>query len=296
MAQQTLTPETRPYRIPDYDWTKDEWNEEEKNAVLFWYMNGHGTGDTAQARFAPFMLRYNPLGFRTFRRHVRYFGGGTPIGLLFVHTYAAVGKGDNCLYQIVTARQAGLSRAQVIEAINFAWLTAGPTMNAAAEACGPYLFAWDDQRQSGTFKWPDGWATGNELMRSGIDTSTDDFTSDEVDKLEAWHSRMTGSAPRWIRSWARLQPRAYKTTRIRYEKGFGVTLPVQMFPLFTLHLSTYLGRAESARQAVLQAKAFGVKRREILGTMESAFVTGGEPLMSDVLTDGVIDAIESVDE
>src|SRR5207244_84467 len=143
-------------------------------------------------------------------------------GRLCVQPHAERGNGDNCLYHILTARQAGLSKTQVLEAINFAWLSAGPTMNAAAEACGPFLFAWDDQRPVGTFKWPDGWATGNEVMKSGIDTSTDDFTAEEVDKLEAWHTKMTGDAPRWLRTWARLQPRAYKTTRIRYEKGFGV--------------------------------------------------------------------------
>lgn len=289
-----LRSHSKRYPFPKIDWTSDDWAGDDKEKVLRWYMEAHGTGDTSQARFAPFMLEYNPLGFRLYRRHVQYHGGGAPGALLFIHYYAAVGLGDNCLYQMVSARQQGLTKGQVLEALAFAWLTAGPTMNAAAEKTSSFLFGWEDDGKPSTYQWPDGWAPDPDAMRSGMDLSTDEMSADDLQALRGWHERVEGEVPRYVDAWARLQPKAYKTNRIRYERGFGMTLPVQIFPLFTLHLATFRVWPRAVRQALLQARTFGVRRPEALGAMESAFTCGGEPMMAGVLTDEVLDALEAL--
>jgi uncharacterized protein GlcG (DUF336 family) len=288
------TTQSESVAVPEFDYTRDEWTQPEIDSVLHWYQNVHGAGDTSLARFAPFMLQNNPLGFRTFRRHVRYLGGGAIGPICFVHTYAALGKGDQCLYQIITCRKAGLTKRQILEAIDFAWLTGGPTLNATAESAGSYLFSWEDQGEESGYQWPAGWNADPNLFGSGIDYRTDDLRSWEIDAINAWYQRMTGEVPRWIEVWSRMHPRQYKTTRIRYEKGFGVSLPAQLFPLFTLHLNTYLSRPRSVRQALTLASRLGVCRRDAMLVMEAAFVTGGEQLMNEVLTDEVIDVLESM--
>jgi len=129
-----------------------------------------------------------------------------------------------------------------------------------------------------------------------MDLTTDGFSQKDIEALKAWHRRMTGEVPRYVEAYARLHPKAYKTNRIRYERGFGETVPVQMFPLMTLQLATFKVWPRAARQAILQARALGVKRPEVLGAMESAFTCGGEAMMAGVLTDEVVDALESLPE
>ncbi len=291
---QQLRSHSARYPFPKVDWLSDDWTGDDKEKVLNWYMQAHGTGDTSQARFAPFMLEYNPLGFRLYRRHVQYHGGHAPGAVLFIHYYAAIGLGDNCLYQMVSARQQGITKAQVLEALSFAWLTAGPTMNAAAEKTSAFLFGWEDDGKPSTYEWPAGWAPDPAALRSGMDLTTDEFSDEDIEALKAWHKKMTGDVPRYVEAYARLQPKAYKTNRIRYERGFGETLPVQMFPLMTLQLATFKVWPRAACHALLQAKTLGVHRPEALGAMESAFTCGGEPLMAGVLTDEVLDALESL--
>src|SRR4051812_16645901 len=108
--------------VPDIDWVAEEWTPNEKDQMLRWYTEAHGTGDTSLARFAPFMLQYDPLGFKRYRRHVRTHGAAVPGALLFLHTYAVLGNGPGALVQMLSAKQRGFTKAQVIETLSFAFL------------------------------------------------------------------------------------------------------------------------------------------------------------------------------
>lgn len=279
--------------VPDIDWSSEGWTPAEKDQMLRWYMEAHGTGDTSVARFAPFMIQHNPAGFKRYRRHVRYHGRAVPGPLLFLHTYAVLGNGDGALYQMLSAKQRGFTKPQVLETLAFAFLTSGPIMNGAAAATSAYLFAWDDDGKPSKVQWPQGWAPDPAAFRSGMDLTTDEFTAGDLDALKAWHQRVKGEVPRWVGAWAKLGGHGYKTNRIRYEIGFGVSLPKQLFPLFQLHLATYRVWTEAARQALLHARALGCTRDQVVETMESAFTCGGEQMMAGVLTDRVIDVLES---
>ena len=291
-----MSTETKAHAIPELDWTSDDWTPQEREVMLRWYMDAHGTGDTSLARFAPFMIRYDPVGFKRYRRHVRHHGRTVPGSLLFTHTYAANGVGDNCLYQVVSSRQRGFTKAQVIETLSYAYLTAGPAMNAAAASLSAFLYAWQDDGKASTYEWPSDWRTDPKGFRSGIDHQTDEFSATDIEALSAWHKRMTGTTPRYVRAWAKLNGPAYKTNRIRWEGTFGTTLPLQLFPLFTLHLATFRVWPEAVLAALKHARTLGLRRSHVADTLESAFTCGGEAMMAGVLTDEVIDVLETFPE
>jgi hypothetical protein len=112
-----------------------------------------------------------------------------------------------------------------------------------------------------------------------------------VDLLRQWHLQMGGEVPIDVELWTKLHPRAYKTTRARYETALQV-LPAQLAPLFTLFNATYSIWPNVARRSIVQARALGVQRHHVVQTMSwAALLKGGEWKLEAVLADGVGDLL-----
>jgi hypothetical protein len=277
---------------PQIDLSTADWSAEERAQVMAWYAGTHGPGDTSLVPFVPFMIEHNPAGFKRLRQHSVTFGrtGSKPYTYapVVLFTYAVIGHAKGCLYTIIATRQRGLAKRQVQELLAFAYVYGGPfAINAVAETAALYLSAWQDDGRPGTHEWPEGWSIDPTVFRSGLDFDTPGMTPDEVAALSAWHERMGGEVPPHVALWSELNPASLKTHRARYETGIGETLPAQIFPLCTLQLATIRAQPALVRRSLLQARALGVKRRDIVQTMEVAFVFGGELQMEAVLTEEV---------
>src|ERR1700730_14628099 len=164
--------------VPALDFTSDTWSPNEQAQMLRWYMTAQGTGDTSLAKFAPFMIQYNPAGFKRYRFHQRTLGISVPASLLFLHTYAVVGNGEGALYMMVSCRQSGFTKPQVLETLGFAFLSGGPQgMNAVADKCSPFLVAWEDTHTRSKAKWPHGWKPDPDALKSGLDLTAERLTA-----------------------------------------------------------------------------------------------------------------------
>jgi hypothetical protein len=266
------------------DLTTDAFGVEEKERVLAWYREVHDHGDLDLAPFARFMLEHDPTGFKRIRRHLLTLGDeldGPSLPhaagvLMFVHTYIVLGMGKGALYEIVAARDIGVSRVEVNETIRLATLYGGPRgINALAEVAEDYLRAWDDDTPS-RVAWPGAWTHDIEPLRSGIDLATDELEPGELELLRAWYLRTYGEVPPHVELLAELAPRALKTQRARFETAVTGDLPVQMVALFAVHTSAVRIWPQPLRRAMQLARALGLRRGEVAAALFWAAVYGGE--------------------
>lgn len=273
------------------DYSTDTFSPEEKASVLAWYRDVHEYGDLDLAPFARFGIEHDPVGFKALRRHVEALGRmPLPVGaavLMWVYTYAALGNGKGALYEIIAARELGASRAEVMETVHLAALTAGPLgLNPLGEFAHDYLLEWtrDDDR-GGRIEWPEGWAPDVQRFRSGIDLGNDGLTPDELELLRQWNLRMYGDVPRSLDVAARAAPEAYKTQQARFEKAVKGALPAQMIPLLLLHLSSIRLWPVPTRRSIQMANSLGVAPEYVVSTLFWAAVYGG-----DVVLESAVDA------
>jgi hypothetical protein len=279
---------------PTVDLTTNTWTEKERADTVRWYELAHGTGDTRFIQMVPFMIEYNPAGFKRWRALVPALTGAVPRGLFLLHMYAATGNAQGTLYETVTCRLNGnFTKKQIIETLNFAFFAAGPPGgNSIAENMSMYLASWEDDRDN-VITWPEGWVIDPDRFRSGIDHTTIGFTEPELVGLKDWHMALTGEVPRFVDTWARLRGAAYKANRARFEVTPGTTIPVQAYPLMSMLLAAYQERIPALRRALLICRHLGVKLQQVVEVLDLAFQYEGEQKMACVLTDEIIDLLEA---
>jgi hypothetical protein len=276
----------------DLDLSTDEFSADEKERILRWYLETHGTGSLDLVKFAPFLIEHEPGSFKRYRRHVTAIaqargGVGLPqavVGLLFLHAYTAIANERGVLYEVIAAREWGATKREVMETLAFSFLEAAPRgINAAAEMSDDYLREWIDDGRPTRIEWPAGWAADPKVFQSGIDSTTDELTPAELEAIVEWHRRMHGSDGVNVRRLAELHPSAFKTHRLRYERAISGSLPAQIFPLYTLHLATLKRRPAAMRSSLQMAKQLGVDRHHAVQALWWGLLYGGETMLDDVM-------------
>jgi hypothetical protein len=289
------------------DWSvEDRFSAEERQTLLDWYRNAHGTGDLGLVKFAPFLIDFLPAEFKLSRRHLSAIpkprdGVALPdvaLILCYLHSYIATSYTEGILYQIISARRLGASRALVMDVLRYAYMSAGPRgMNAVADRSEAYLRDWaGDDSPATPIGWPPGWAPAPGAFRSGIDLTTTDLTETEILAITRWHQRMHGAMPRHVELFAQLHPEAYKLQRIRYEKSVGPVIPAQLVPLLTLHLAAMRLQSAVMRQAVHQARVLGARRHHVVQTLFSGLRQSIDPMVLEAAVDAVGDELSGWEE
>jgi alkylhydroperoxidase/carboxymuconolactone decarboxylase family protein YurZ len=284
------------------DLSTDTFTDEEKELTLAWYREYHEHGDLDLAPFARFMVEHDGTGFKRLRRHMLVFdepGGEPPLPLaagvlMFVHTYFALGMGKGALYEIVTMRELGVTRAEILETLAFGAFHGGPRgINAFAEVGDEYLRAWEEAAGTVTrIAWPERWAPDVARFRSGIDLSTDELRPGELDLIRDWYRGLYGEVPAHVDFLARTAPRALKTQRARFETTVRGALPAQMIPLLAAHLYALTLAPKPLRRALQAARVLGVTRREATTTLMWAAVYGADVVLETAF-DAAGDVLES---
>ena len=299
--------EERNFADTGLDFTvEDSFTPEERANLLAWYNETHGDGGIELVPFAPFLMDNLPAAFKLSRRHLVAIAkpqDGIRLPdvatiLFYLHTYAAYANPRGIVYEIINAREAGATKAMVLDVLNYAYLSAGPRgMNAAAEHSGEYLRQWPaDEPAKKDIRWPDGWAADPTALHSGIDLNSAELTDHEVRVISAWHQRMHGVVPRHVELFAKLHPEAYKIQRIRYEKSLGKTMPAQLAPLMTLHLASHRLQTGVMRQAIHQARMMGVRRHHVVHTLLMGLRQSIDPMVMEVAADGIGEVLAGWEE
>jgi hypothetical protein len=182
----------------------------------------------------------------------------------------------------------GVTRAQLMETIVHAGLSAGPRgMQRVYRALG--IILGDYVEHPRTIEWPEGWAPDMEAFQCGLDTSTRLLTPHDKRAIEDWYERTIGEVPRWVMFLARHDPTSLKAYRGRWERTFRGALPKQMFPYLSIRHATVMGLRDGLREAVLLGKAWGMTHDYIVNTIVQSvhYFTGVERLnmVDEVLSD-----------
>jgi alkylhydroperoxidase/carboxymuconolactone decarboxylase family protein YurZ len=210
---------------------------------------------------------------------------------MFVHTYFVLGMGKGALYEIITMRELGATRGEIMETIALGGLHGGPRgINAFAEIGDEYLREWHEADGAvSRVEWPERWAPDVDAFRSGIDLSTDELLPGELELIRDWYRRMLGEVPAQVDFLAEAAPRAFKTQRARFETAVKGALPAQMIPLLTLHLSAVRLWPKPLRRSLQLARTLGATRREAVTALLWAGVYG-----ADIVMETAIDAAGDV--
>jgi hypothetical protein len=287
------------------DFTTEAFSQQDRDKLLGWYQTEHGLEDLSLVSYMSFLMDYLPGPYKRMRQHaqatmVESDGVSLPLlayVLFAIHAYTAINFPKGVLYEIMTAHSMGAPKQLVLDVLGHAYLSAGPRgMDAVAELSEPYLREWVEPTGK-TIDWPEGWGPDEDAFRAGIDYSTPDLTDAEILKLSEWYQRMHGVVPRHVELFGRLQPRAYKLQRIRYEKSVGAVMPAQLAPLLMLYLATMQNEPAIMRQSVHQARALGCRRHHVLQTIEGATrQMRVHPLYMEQVTDAVGDQLAGWEE
>jgi len=267
---------------PGLDFTTDTLTPAEAERYLAWCARVHGEGNLDLVPFAEFFVECDPAGLKYLRRHTATIR--LPISaavLMWTHTYCVLGSAKGVLYEVIAARELGASPDDIIQVIRCAGWVAGPyALNAAGESVLPYLRAW---RVAGVapsrLEWPDDWKADPDAFRTGIDHAADDLLPGEFEKIENWYDRVHGSLPPELRLAAETNPRAFKMSRVRFERIADAGIPAQLFPLLMLHTAVMQDRPTEALRAARLAAHLGVDLNTLAQVVHWAAALGGEPAL-----------------
>src|SRR3989442_12096 len=209
------------------DFTREQFTPEEANGLVKWYQETHGEGDMTLNLFADYLIKYDDGGIKAFRRNAIELarpdasGDGLPpvfFNLLYLHLYAVLFREKETLYEIISCKVLGVSKAEVLDTIRLAYITGGPSgINAIAERGRRYLDDWDDDSPP-VLTWPQDWSRSGETLSAGMDVASAELSSDEAANLRAWHERTSGSVPPYVGFLEKHAPTVLKTMRLRTER------------------------------------------------------------------------------
>ena len=196
-----------------------------------------------------------------------------------MHTY--INQGwlvgiENCTRGL---QRSGVTKAQLIEAIMHAQLSAGIRgLQHVYLALGIILGDYVERKEPAD--WPEGWAPDPDAFKCGMDYSTRELTAQDRKAIFEWYEKNIGEIPRRITFLAKHDPETLKNWRAQHESTFRGALPKQMWPYLSLRHCTVAGDRGGLREAALLAKAWGVSDAYIVNTVIQGayYFTGWERL------------------
>jgi hypothetical protein len=183
---------------------------------------------------------------------------------------------ENCTRGL---QQRGVTRAQLMEAILHAQMSAGMRgLECCFRALG--IILGDYVERDTPAVWPEGWAPDMAPFFCGLDQSTRELTAADRRNLHDWYMRTTGEIPTWVTFLEKHDPVSLKAYRSKWEGVFRGALPKQMMPYLTIRQTTVLGNRGALREAVLLGKAWGMTDAYIVNTIVQGayYFTGFENL------------------
>ncbi len=276
---------------PGFDFSSSELTEGEASRYLAWCARVHGEGNLDLVPFAEFFVEYDPQGLKRLRRHTGVLQ--LPISaavLMWAHTYAVMGFAKGIIYEVIAARELGVTKAEVVDVLRIAGYYGGPfALNATGELTLPYLRAWDEASDTPTV-WPAEWTLDSDALRTGIAHETDELMDGELDQVRAWYERVHGGMPRSLELAAATNPGAFKMSRVRFELLAGRHIPVELVALVSLHTAVACRWRSNLRRAVELALFLGIERDIIETTIHWGSVVGGEWALDEAF-DAVADLV-----
>jgi hypothetical protein len=210
-----------------------------------------------------------------------------------LHQYICQAFRDGIEYEMILSQTLGASKSDLLDLVSVAFIHSGhPGMYLVAETMTDFFRDYEQKEGPG---FPAGWAYDATAFDSGMDYSTLGASKQDLDKLFAWYEQNIGEIPRYVQMLAKYRPDLLKAYRNRYEHAIRESLPKQMMPYVHIHYNVFRGFSEAIRENILLAKAFGLKKSQVLDAVFSAILhTGANGL--DTVDRAAGDLLESYPE
>ena len=198
----------------------------------------------------------------------RLFGSPDPVqivmsGIAHLFTYINVCWEAGILNEFKSLQRQGLTKAQLMEIVMAAQLSAGfKGLESVYRAVGMLLRDFQDRPEPAA--WPEGWAPDRGAFQSGLDLSTRELTGADRRAIFTWYEKTIGEVPRSIEFVANYHPEFLKAYRIKWEGALRGALPKQVMPYLMLRHNTHNGFRDGIREAALLGRAWGMSRRWIM--------------------------------
>lgn len=229
---------------------------EEAKRLEAWYSDLHGTGDLDLVPFVTFLMKHRPDILKHHRFVAEAKNKAQHIGLLanvvlFLHYYTVVANAKGILYEIIAARKAGGTKAEIVDTIVLAYVNGAGTngLNAVGELSSRYLEEWTDAGRAAADPWPKGWGP---------------HTAARPAEDSAYTRLLDEQRPTVLREWRALQAAAV------------TALPPQMEELCRLHLAIIRRDDAAIRRSALACPALGVTRDQFVDTICWAMSYSGD--------------------
>ena len=211
--------------------------------------------------------------------------------IVWGHWYASVGDGRLSLIDIVAARRAGATKAEVSHYLSLGQFHGHNWLNATARFAEDYMRDWDADDGSPGLQWPEGWRSDPDVFQSGIDFLDFDESKlqDEVELIREWHRRWQGEVPAYVDFYAKHWPMVLRAFRARYETAAEGPLPCQMVVLLELDIALKRTRPDAIRRALRMAKAVGLSKDQVV--QEISFT---QLLLGDDSMDSAVRGLDEV--
>jgi hypothetical protein len=285
------------------DWST-EFRDGQWSQVVAGYKDLLGDGGLELVQFIPSMYELRPDTVKRYRLWVRTVTGGVGLGsqkypfpklswVMMGLFSAAYRYREGLISDLLEARKWGARRAEFVDMLAMCWPHAGQAgMNYSVKVLDDYLRDWAERDDGPGIEWPEGWTPDPSAFRSGIDFSgPDELSAVDLAKLEAWHDRVEGAVPAYVRFFGKHYSLALKVWRARYETSLDGSLPPQMITLSHVYLAAAWAKPDALRRALHAARYFGVDKDFVIQTLALS-----QQYLGDIAMDAALQgAIEAVD-
>jgi hypothetical protein len=183
--------------------------------------------------------------------------------------YALLGFDYGLRYLVHIANHVDrLTKTQVLELLSLVFLDGGPPA-AAAIARALEGYEWAEPKDPWKFEAP--YSPDSDAFKSGLDFRSVNMTDDEKKSLAAWYMKWEGEIPPYVQFLLDYHPDKLKAYRARYENALH-ELPKQAMPMTLMQFNMFRGWKQGIRENVLLAKAWGIRKRDLIGVMTSSLL------------------------
>jgi hypothetical protein len=262
---------------------------DERQGLLAAYEATHGFGDLEHCPYPRLFANHDPAALKRSRRQIAMVavpGEDVPsLVLNMLHSYVKLANPSGILYELIHARAAGHTKAEVMAVIDAGFLHGGPFgANAAAKLGERFMWEWQGDPTTTVYNWPDGWKPDASVFECGLDMSNDDLSAAEHDGIRAWYERVCGEIPVHVDFFGRHNPRLLKATHYRWIKAFGDVLPAKFAATFELQTAALTGDPVGLRLGVKLAHGLGLTQGQVMTVAGWASVFGGPAGLERVAT------------
>jgi hypothetical protein len=227
-----------------------------------------------------FWLEFRPDVLKRHKARTRHYSSPVEpahhvVGLLgAIHQYTVMAFNEGIAYEIRLAQTNGALKTDILDTLSVAFIHSGHRGMYAAADYRDYLREYVDPDPQ-TRHFPEGWSFDPHAFDSGMDFTSREATSEDMDRVQDYYQRTLGEIPGYVRFLARNRPGLLKAYRDRYEHAIRDSLPKQMLPWLMLNYNVTRGFAEGIRENVLLGRSLGMTREQLLDAICYAVLHAG---------------------